>query len=84
MKNAVFWDATPCGSCKNRRFREMLLVTANVVTNSLILYTLMLEATFLSDTSVLTRATRRRIQVDGILMLWVDCLRNVSLQTFWN
>jgi hypothetical protein len=21
LTNAVFWDATPCGSCKNRRFR---------------------------------------------------------------
>jgi hypothetical protein len=20
MKNDVFWDVTPCGSCKNRRF----------------------------------------------------------------
>jgi hypothetical protein len=20
MKNAIFWDVTPCGSCKNRRF----------------------------------------------------------------
>jgi hypothetical protein len=20
MKNAVFWDVPPCGSCKNRRF----------------------------------------------------------------
>jgi hypothetical protein len=20
MKNAVFWDVAPCGSCKNRRF----------------------------------------------------------------
>jgi hypothetical protein len=20
LKNAVFWDVTPCGSCKNRRF----------------------------------------------------------------
>jgi hypothetical protein len=20
MKNAVFWEVTPCGSCKNRRF----------------------------------------------------------------
>jgi hypothetical protein len=20
MKNAVFWDVTPCSSCKNRRF----------------------------------------------------------------
>jgi hypothetical protein len=22
MKNGVFWDVTPCGSYKNRRFRE--------------------------------------------------------------
>jgi hypothetical protein len=22
MKNIVFWDVTPCGSCKNRRFGE--------------------------------------------------------------
>jgi hypothetical protein len=21
MKNCVFWDVTPCGSCKNRRSR---------------------------------------------------------------
>jgi hypothetical protein len=21
MKNDVFWDVTPCGSCKSRRFR---------------------------------------------------------------
>jgi hypothetical protein len=21
MKNDVFWDVTPCGSCKNQRFR---------------------------------------------------------------
>jgi hypothetical protein len=20
MKNAVFWDVTPCGSCRNQRF----------------------------------------------------------------
>jgi hypothetical protein len=23
MKNAVFWDVAPCGSCKNRRFGGM-------------------------------------------------------------
>jgi hypothetical protein len=23
MKNAVFWDVTPCGSCKNQRFGEI-------------------------------------------------------------
>jgi hypothetical protein len=22
MKNGVLWDVTPCGSCKNRRFRR--------------------------------------------------------------
>jgi hypothetical protein len=22
LKNSVFWDVTPCGSCKNRRFAE--------------------------------------------------------------
>jgi hypothetical protein len=44
--NAVFCDVTPCGSCKNRRLKGAsrlqhivfhLLVTANVVPNSLIL-----------------------------------------------
>jgi hypothetical protein len=20
LKNGIFWDVTPCGSCKNRRF----------------------------------------------------------------
>jgi hypothetical protein len=23
MKNAIFWDVAPCGSCKNQRFRGM-------------------------------------------------------------
>jgi hypothetical protein len=23
MKNAIFWDVTPCGSWKNRRFEEL-------------------------------------------------------------
>jgi hypothetical protein len=23
VKNAVFWDDTPCGSCKNRNFRTI-------------------------------------------------------------
>jgi hypothetical protein len=23
MKNGVFWDVTPYGSCKNRRFEEL-------------------------------------------------------------
>jgi hypothetical protein len=69
-----------CGSCKNRRFggayrhidivflRRVLrlLVTANVVPGSPFLATLIMEAQLSSETSVLTSATRRNIQEDGI------------------
>jgi hypothetical protein len=27
MKNSVFWDVTPCGSCKNRRSSETSILT---------------------------------------------------------
>jgi hypothetical protein len=46
-----------------RRF----LVTANVVPSSPILVTLMTEALSFSETSVLTRSTRRNVLEDGIL-----------------
>jgi hypothetical protein len=47
LKNAVFWDVTPCGSCKNRRIGETYRlhhqpVTANIPI-SLIIFTMMME-----------------------------------------
>jgi hypothetical protein len=73
MKNTVFWDGTSCGSFKYRhcgvflRTVFQLLVTANVVPNSPVLFTLKMEGIRFSETSVLTRSTRRNIPEDGIL-----------------
>jgi hypothetical protein len=73
MKDVVFWDVASCGSCKNRRFEGtdrsvfQLVVTGNVASSLLILFTMMMDAICSSETSVLTNATRRHIQNDGIL-----------------
>jgi hypothetical protein len=56
MKNAVFWDVVP-------------LLIANVIRSSLILFTLMIETMRSSNTTVLTRATRRNVAEDSIILI---------------
>jgi hypothetical protein len=75
MMNAVFWDVTLCGPCNNRHFGRTqesgscasVDSTANVIPSSPILVTLMIEAMHSSETSGLTRVTRRNMPEDVVL-----------------
>jgi hypothetical protein len=55
------------------RLRQFL-VTASVVPSSSIFVTLMMETLSSSETSILTRATRRNIPEDSIFHLWYSFL----------
>jgi hypothetical protein len=77
MKDIVFWDVTPCGSCKNRRYVSDELsasiirmtrigepgTTLAVTSNRRTLR----RNTSSSETSVLTKATHRNVYEHAIL-----------------
>jgi hypothetical protein len=61
LKNGVFWDVTPCSSCKNRRFGGTYRLHNEGDKNRRAGTTLllMMETTRSSETSVRIRATQK-------------------------
>jgi hypothetical protein len=66
-KNGIFWDVTLCGSCISSQCAS--IASYGYVPSSPILVTLMMEALRYSETSVLTRPSRRNILGDAILQV---------------
>jgi hypothetical protein len=63
MKNAAFYNVTPCGSCNNRRFGG----TYHLHDQHADSVALVMDAILSSETTVLTTATRHYFPEGGIL-----------------
>jgi hypothetical protein len=76
MKNGVFWDVTPCGSCKKYKFLRSVCVPS-----SPILVTLMMVALSSSEMPVLTRTTWHNIPEDASLHYLGICKERLKNST---